>query len=180
VKKFSSSLKEYELPVSAVFFIFGTTGNIIIIVVITCNKDMRNVPNMYVLNLAISNVIYLKVLFSEVCPNKIYDTMVIGDSLCAFFTSCYQMSVGLTANSIAVLSFQLYRVTVNPFDVRVSSQPTWLAAGATICGVWIVAALFSVPAARSHHFYSESILLWCSNCYQRVTIFQLLVSCVLS
>jgi hypothetical protein len=179
VNKFVSFLEQYELPVSAVFFIFGTTGNIIIIMIITCNKDMRTVPNMYILNLAISDIIYLTVLFSEACANRIRDKSIIGDVLCAFFTFCYQMSVGLTANSIAVLSFQRYKVTVNPLDVLVSSQPTWRTTGATICGVWIVAALFSVPAARSRYFCSDSIWLWSSNYYQRVSIFQLLVSCVL-
>jgi hypothetical protein len=179
VKKFVSLLEQFELPVSAVLFIFGTTGNIIIIMIITCNKDMRTVPNMYFLNLATSDIIFLTVLFSEDCVKMIQGMTNMGDSLCAFFTFCYQFSLGLTANSVAVLSFQRYRVTVNPLHVRASSQPTWRATGATICGVWIVAALFSVPAARSRYFCSDSILLWRSNYYQRVTIFQLLVSCVL-
>jgi hypothetical protein len=62
-KNFSSSLKQYELPISAISFLFGLTGNIIIIVIITCNKYMRTVPNMYILNLAISDIIYVTVLW---------------------------------------------------------------------------------------------------------------------
>ena len=105
-ENFSSYLKQYELPVTAVFFIFGTTGNIIIIMIITCNKDMRTHPNMYFLNLAISDIIYLTVLFSEACVSRIHDLGISSDIPCAYFEFCYQMSVGLTANSKAVLSFQ--------------------------------------------------------------------------
>jgi hypothetical protein len=66
---------------------------------------------------------------------------------------------------------------VKPLHVRVSSQLTWRATGATICGVWIVAALFAVPAAVSKCL--KSLILWRANYYQCLIIFQLLVSCVL-
>ena len=178
-KKFSSSLKQYELPVSAIFLIFGTTGNIIIIMIITCNKDMRTVPNMNILNLAISDIIYLTVLFSEICANRIHVLRLGGYILCAYFSFFRRLSVGLTAYSIAVLSVQRYRVTVYPLHVCFSSKPTWLATGATICGVWIVAALFAIPAARSKYLCDKSVFLWRTKYYQRVAIFQLLVSCVL-
>jgi hypothetical protein len=178
VKIFSSSLKQYELPVSAVFFIFGITGNIIIITIITCNKDMRSVPNKYILNLAISDIIYLRVLFSQNCAWIIHMSLS-GYSLCAYFSFFRLLSVDLTAYSISMLSIQRYRVIVNPIQVRVSSKPTWRATGATICGVWIVAALFAIPAARSKYLCVKSILLWRTKYYQRVAIFHLLVPCVL-
>jgi hypothetical protein len=174
----SSFLKQYELPVSAVFFIFGTTGNIIIIMIITCNKDMRTVPNMFILNLAISDIIYLTVLFSEACVYRIRGMSLSGYNLCAYFPFIHRLSVGLAVYSIAVYSIQRYRITVNPLHFRVSSKPKWRATGATICGVWILAALFAIPAARSQYLCVKSITLLLIKYYQLVVIFQLLVSCV--
>ena len=52
-----------HLPVYAVPFIFGTPGNFILLIIIICNKDMRTLPNMYILNLSISDIIYLMVFF---------------------------------------------------------------------------------------------------------------------
>jgi hypothetical protein len=72
-KAVSRFLQQYELPVSAVFFIFGTTGNVILIIIIISNKDMRTVPNMYILNLAISDIIYLTAIFSTAWPDNITD-----------------------------------------------------------------------------------------------------------
>jgi len=58
-------LKHYQVPVYTVPFIFGTTSNVIILIIIMCNKDMRTVSNMYILNLDISNIIYFNGTFLQ-------------------------------------------------------------------------------------------------------------------
>jgi hypothetical protein len=133
---------------------------------------------MYIINLAISDIIYLTVLFSENWVYRIHDMGLSDSGPCAYFSFFRRLSVGLTAYSIAVLSIQRYRVIVNPLHVFVSSKPTWPATGAKVCGVWIVAALFAIPATRSKYLCLISLLLWRKKYYQRVAIFHLLVSCV--
>jgi len=174
--KIDTVLSNYNLPLY-VLFIFGTTGNVIIIIIITCNKDMRTVPNMYILNLAISDIIYLTVLFSASLPDFVY--WLRGNIMCIFLIFCLYMSLSLTVYSIAVLGYHRYRVTVYPLHVCFSSQPKWRDTGATIFGVWIVAALFAIPSARKNNFCGVSLFLVFTYYYQRVTIFRLLVSCVL-
>ena len=140
---------------------------------------MRTVPNMYILNLAISDMIILTLLIYAACANRIPILWVKNEFMCAFLPFCYRMAVGLTTYSIAVLSFQRYRVTVYPLHVRVFSQPTWRATVAKISGVWIVAVLFAIPGARSRYLCDGDILLWRRNYLQYVAVFDLLVSCVL-
>jgi len=50
--------KQYQVTVYAFPFIFGTTGNVILLIIIICNKDMRTVQIMYILNLAIRDIIF--------------------------------------------------------------------------------------------------------------------------
>ena len=171
----SEFLKHYQVPVYAVPFTFGTTGNVILLIIIICNKDMRNVPYMYILNLAISDIIYLTVLFSEACANRISDTWLDGDFMCTFLPFCRRLSAGLSA----VFSIQRYRVTAIPFHVRVSSPVSWLVAVATICAVWILGASFAVPSALSKYLCKEFLTLRQITYYQRVVTFEILVSCVL-
>jgi ABC-type multidrug transport system fused ATPase/permease subunit len=171
--------EHYPLPVSIFVFIFGTTGNVIIIIIITRNKDMRTVPNMYIINLAISNIIYLTLFFLEAFAIRISVTWQEGEIGCGLFAFFSLMSFGLTAYSVAVLSIQRYRVTVNPLKVRVSSQPTWRGTGAIICGVWIVAALFTIPAALPMYGCRLSLYLFLKSYYHHLAIFQILVLCVL-
>jgi len=176
---FPRFLKQYQVPVYAVPFIFGTVSNVILLIIIICNKDMRTVPNMYIINLATSNIIYLTVLFSDVGANRISDSWLKGDVMCTFLPFCRRMSVGLSTYSLALYVFQLYRITVIPFQARVSSPPTWRVTVATICGVWIVAALFAIPSALSKYQCEEFAVLIHITYLQLLVIFELLVSCVL-
>ena len=171
--------RQYKVELYAFPFVFGTISNAILLIIIICNKDMRTLPNMYILNLATSDIIYLTVHFSEAYANIIPDTWLDGVFMCTFFPFCRRLSVGLSAYSVAVYSFQRYRVTVNPFHVRISSPPTWRVTVATICGVWIVAALFAVPSALLKYLCEDVLYFRCITYYQSVVIFELLVSCVL-
>jgi len=175
----SRFLKQYQVPVYAFPFIFGTTGNVILLIIIICNKDMRTVPNMFILNLAISDIMYLTILFSEACANRIFITWLVGEFLCTFLPFCRRLSVGLSAYSVAVYSIQRYRVTVDPFCVRVSPQAACRVTVATVCGVWIVAALFAVPSALANYLCQDYHLSVSKTYYQHVVVFELLVSCVL-
>jgi hypothetical protein len=162
----------------AALFIFGTTGNVILLIIITCNKDMRTVPNMYILNLAISDLFGLTLVFSLGYQIAIYFMLIKSHFITTFILFWSRLSVGLSAYSVAVLSIQRYRVTVNSLHVLVSSQPTWRATAATICGVWIVAALFALPSGFSVHFCTVFPDEICITHCQRVVLFELLVSCV--
>jgi hypothetical protein len=172
-------VQPYILAISAVLFLFGTTFNVILIIMITCNKDMRTVPNMYILNLAVSDLIIVTEKFYYTCAYIFTDIWIQDDILCVFLPFTYRISTGLTSYSVAVYIIQRYTVTVNPLQFHVSSKPSWRTTGATICLLWIVAALLALPAARSKYLFCESTLLWRTNYYKLLTIFQLFVSCVL-
>jgi hypothetical protein len=101
-------IKYVQALVCAVLFIFGTTGKAILLNIIICNKDMQTVTNMYILNLAISDMIFLMAYFAESCTNIISDTWLYGDSTYAFLQFCSSMSDGLSAYNLAVLSIQRY------------------------------------------------------------------------
>ena len=175
----SGFLNHYEVPVYVIPFTFGTTGNVIILIIIICNKDMRTVPNMYIINLAISDIIYLTVIFFELYTNSTPFKREDNNFMCTFLPFFIRLSVCLSAYSLAVFSFQRYRVTANPFHLRVSSQATWRVTVAAICGVWIVSASFAVPSVLSkymcQYFYITNSLTY----YRHVVIFELLASCVI-
>ena len=172
-------LKQYQVEVNAVPFVFGTAGNVILLIITICNKNMRTLPNIYILNLALSDIVYLAVLFSEACANRLKYTWIDVEFMCRFLAFCRRMSVGLSAYSVALYSFQRYRVTVKPFQVRVSSQTAWRGIVAEICAVWILAALFAVPSTLSNNLCTRFVTDNLITYYQHVVIFELLVSCVL-
>jgi hypothetical protein len=169
-----------QVPVCAVLFTFGTSGNVILLIIIISNKDMRTVPNIFIVNLAISDIISLIIHFSAAYEyQNPSNEWKYGDFICKFFPFCYRMSVGLTAYSVAVLSFQRYNVTADPFHIRFSSQTTWRVTVATVCGVWIVAAFSALPSAFSENFCLGCVYTNCKTYYKMVVLFELLVSYVI-
>jgi hypothetical protein len=170
--------KQYQITIYAFPFIFGTTGNIILLIIMICNKDIRTVPNMYVLNLALSDIIYLTVFFSEACANRITDMRMDNEFKCVYFPFFRRMTVVLSGYSVALYSFQRYRVTVSPLQVLVSSQPKCCIV-AIFCRVWIVAALFAIPSTLIRYLCQRTFPFSSITYYQRVVIFELLVSCIL-
>jgi hypothetical protein len=172
-------IEEYKAIIVNFIFLFGTTSNVIILIIIICNKDMRTVPNMYILNLVISDIIYLTVHFSDLYVNEIYDSLADVDftSMCSFLQFCSNLSVGLSVYSVAVLSIQRYTVTVNPFLVHVSSKSTWRVTVASIFGVWILAAIFAVPSTFPRFLCGKDFLRELRY-YKLLIIFDLIVFCV--
>jgi hypothetical protein len=71
-------------------------------------------PNMYILNVAITDMFILTVLFIYACANRILDIRQHDDILCGLIPFCYGMPVGLTTNHLALFGIQQYRVTVDP------------------------------------------------------------------
>jgi hypothetical protein len=80
-------------------------------------------------------------------------------------------------HSVALLSIQQYIVQVNSFEIRVSS-PRWRVTVATACGVWIVAALYTVSSTLSQFLCEEFESLHRIMYYQLVVMYELLVSCL--
>jgi hypothetical protein len=157
---------------------FGTTGNVIILIIIISNKDMRTVPNMYIINLVISGLFILALYFSLLCAYRITDTLVLPDFFIALLTFCSQMAKGLSAYSVAMLSFQRYRVTMNHVYVRVPSQLTWRIAVAELGKMWIVAALFSLPSTIIYFLIQKNVIFEGVTYVKYVVLFELLVTCV--
>jgi gastrin-releasing peptide receptor len=138
---------------------------------------MRTVPNMHILNLAVSDIIILALNFYYAFADRFPGIWPEHEILCVFLPFIYRLSTGLSAYSNALYSIQRYRVTVNPLQFHVSSQPTWRATVATICLLWIVAALLAIPEARLNYLFRGSTNLLHINYYQLLTVYHLLVSC---
>jgi len=91
-------VEQYKLPIFAIIFMLGTIGNVISLIITIPNKDMRTVPNMYILNLAISDIICLTAVFTN--------SWLHVDILCTSLQFCNRISVGLTTTFITVLSIR--------------------------------------------------------------------------
>jgi hypothetical protein len=178
--KLYTFLQHYiPVPVFVAVFTFGAAGNVALLLIIICNREMRTLPNMYIFNLALSDLISLTVNTPILHAYLMSSGWYYDSDLCHIFAFFIRLSVGLSAYFVALLSIQRYYVTVNPLQYRTSSQGTWRVAVATVCGVWILAAVFAIPSVFLEHADIYCNYIDNTKYYKRVVLFELLVSCIL-
>ncbi|PSN44465.1 hypothetical protein C0J52_10967 [Blattella germanica] len=162
-------------------FVFGAVGNVILLFITMSNREMRTEPNMYIFNLALCDLLSLSANLPISQVHWFIDTWEFGEFLCKFFMFCRRLTVGVSAYSVAILSIQRYHVTVNPIQNRVEQHcmAKWHVPLLNILAVWVLAAAFALPSAFSASAKRVCGMFYSSSYYQKVVIFELVVSCIL-
>uniref|UniRef100_A0A665X4J3 Prokineticin receptor 2-like n=2 Tax=Echeneis naucrates TaxID=173247 RepID=A0A665X4J3_ECHNA len=127
-------------------------GNFIFIATLTRYKKLRNLTNLLIANLAISDFIV-----AVVCCPFLVDYYVVkqlswnhGMVLCASINYLQTVSLYVSTNALLAIAVDRYMAIVHPLRPRMKYQTAYC----LITGVWIVPILISVPSA---YFASETM-----------------------
>ncbi|XP_012533241.1 neuropeptide CCHamide-2 receptor [Monomorium pharaonis] len=142
----------YYVPV--LFFlilIVGVVGNGILILILLCHASMRNIPNTYVLSLALGDllVIVISVPFTSVVYT--FESWPWGLTICKVSEYVKDISIGVSVFTLAALSAERYCAIVNPIRRHVaglSAKPLTILMASLI---WVLAIVLALPAV----LYSE-------------------------
>ncbi|KAM4729910.1 prokineticin receptor 1b [Anableps anableps] len=127
-------------------------GNFIFVATLTRYKKLRNLTNLLIANLAISDFIV-----AVVCCPFLVDYYVVkqlswdhGLVLCASVNYLRTVSLHVSTNALLAIAFDRYMALVHPLKPRMKYQTAYC----LITGVWIVPILISIPSA---YFASETM-----------------------
>ncbi|XP_069696525.1 uncharacterized protein [Periplaneta americana] len=169
----------YVQPVIYILlFIFGTVGNVAVLVVIICNSEMHTVPNIYILNLAVSDLILLTMNTILSYINAESESWQLGEVCCKMFGFFRHSSIGVSAYLISVMSIQRYQVISKPLHSRHQSM-TRIVTISTILGVWAICSLFAIPYTLAMHVDDVCSVYDSWKYFQKVVVFGLVVFCIL-
>ncbi|KAK7058728.1 7 transmembrane receptor (rhodopsin) [Halocaridina rubra] len=129
----------------AIIFVVGVIGNGTLIIIFIKNKTLRNVPNTYIISLALGDLLVL--FFTVPFVSFIYtdESWQYGTFECKFSEMVRDISVGVTVFTLTALSADRYLAIVSPVRKAVGA-----AGGATLqvtVAIWILAILLATPAA---------------------------------
>uniref|UniRef100_A0A8C4T8Z1 Prokineticin receptor 1b n=2 Tax=Erpetoichthys calabaricus TaxID=27687 RepID=A0A8C4T8Z1_ERPCA len=120
-------------------------GNILFIVALARYKKLRNLTNLLIANLAISDFIV-----SIVCCPFLVDYYVVkqlswhhGLVLCASVNYLRTVSLYVSTNALLAIAVDRYLAIVHPLRPRMKYQTAYC----LITGVWIIPILIAVPSA---------------------------------
>ncbi|XP_035680502.1 somatostatin receptor type 2-like [Branchiostoma floridae] len=140
---FPSALESTVLPILYCFLCaFGLSGNVLVIYVVSNFSKMRTVANVYLLNLAVADVLFLLVL-PFLATDVILMAWPFGDFMCRSVVLATNINGFASFFSLAVLSVDRYYATVQPLQSlqhRTVSKARWVSVG-----VWTVALVLVCP-----------------------------------
>ncbi|XP_076587321.1 neuropeptide FF receptor 1 like 2 [Chaetodon auriga] len=129
----------------AYFFIFllCMVGNILVCLIVLENRRMRTVTNLFILNLAISDL-----LVGIFCiPTTLVDNLITGwpfsNTVCKMSGFVQGVSVSASVFTLVAIAAERFRCIVYPLQPK----PTVLVAKAAIVLIWVLAAVIMCPAA---------------------------------
>uniref|UniRef100_A0A8C1NZJ1 Prokineticin receptor 1b n=1 Tax=Cyprinus carpio TaxID=7962 RepID=A0A8C1NZJ1_CYPCA len=120
-------------------------GNFLFIATLARYKKLRNLTNLLIANLAISDFIV-----AVVCCPFLVDYYVVkqlswdhGKVLCASVNYLRTVSLHVSTNALLAIAVDRYMAIVHPLRPRMKHQTAYC----LITGVWIVPVLISIPSA---------------------------------
>lgn len=123
----------------------GLLGNIMLVKIFLTNSAMRNVPNIFISNLAAGDLLLLLTCVPVDASRYFFDEWVFGKLGCKLIPAIQLTSVGVSVFTLTALGADRYRAIVNPMDMQTSGVLLWTSLKAV--GIWVVSVLLAVPEA---------------------------------
>ncbi|XP_061191207.1 somatostatin receptor type 2-like [Saccostrea echinata] len=158
--EFISDNSETESNVLVVIYILigltGLLGNILVIYVILKSPKMRTVTNMYIFNLALSDLIFL-LHIAMITTTTIVKHWVFGEALCKIFFTTVAITSFSSVLTLTSLSVDRYIAVCKPVISQKHRQP--MKAVFVIVVIWTLSLLLSMPiilfSRRTSHPFLE-------------------------
>ncbi|XP_040832016.1 neuropeptide FF receptor 1, partial [Ochotona curzoniae] len=161
-----SSYYQHSSPVAAMFivayvliFLLCMVGNALVCFTVLRNRHMRTVTNMFILNLAVSDL-----LVGIFCmPTTLVDNLITGwpfdNATCKMSGLVQGMSVSASVFTLVAIAVERFRCIVHPFREKLTLRKALV----TIGVIWALALLIMCPSAvtltvtrEEHHFMVDA------------------------
>ncbi|XP_062971228.1 C-C chemokine receptor type 3 [Cynocephalus volans] len=142
-------------PLYFLVFIIGLLGNVVVVVILTKYRRLRIMTNIYLLNLAISDLLFLFTLPFWVYYVK-WDTWVFGNFMCKLFSGLYHIGLYSEIFFIILLTIDRYLAIVHAvFALRARTVTLGIITSTVTWGLAGLAALPEFIFYESQGWYGE-------------------------
>ncbi|XP_062056124.1 C-C chemokine receptor type 1 [Lepus europaeus] len=157
-------------PLYSLVFVIGLVGNVLVVLVLMKYKRLRSMTSIYLLNLAISDLLFLFTLPFWI-DYRLKDDWVFGDVLCKLLSGLYYVGLYSEVFFIILLTIDRYLAIVHAvFALRARTVSFSII---TSIVTWALTILAAIPGFRfsktqwefthytcSLHFPHESLRQW--------------------
>ncbi|KAK9973981.1 hypothetical protein ABG768_022094 [Culter alburnus] len=131
----------------------GLVGNLLVIYVVVKNQQMKTVTNLYIVNLATTDILFLVCCVPFTATLYTLPSWIFGDFMCRLVNYLQQVTAQATCITLSAMSVDRFYVTVYPLQSLHHRTPQM---ALTVCTtIWICSLLLSVPIALYQHTESS-------------------------
>lgn len=151
---YSDRPETYIVPI--VFFLIlliGLTGNGVLALTILRHTNMRNVPNTYVLSLALGDLLVIVTCVPFTFTVYILDSWPFGLLLCKLSECAKDVSIGVSVFTLTALSADRFFAIVDPMrklHVTGSGRRATRFTAIVAVLIWVLAIICAIPASFSY------------------------------
>lgn len=136
-EKFHPAIQYLFISYYAIVFFSGLIGNVIIISAVYKFKRMRTVVNTFLVNLAISDVLFVCLSIFDGL-SFLYNEWIFGDLMCRLQSTFIEISYTVSICTLTVVAIERYISICHPHKLKRTSKQAL-----KVCaGVWLFAFLF--------------------------------------
>ncbi|XP_071133062.1 RYamide receptor-like [Mytilus edulis] len=141
-QKISHFLQTIFIFLYSIIVVIAIGGNSIVCYLVYAYKRMRTIPNYFLVNLAISDIIMaiFCIPFTFVA-NLLLNYWPFGETMCPLVSYLQMVAVFLSAYTLVAMSFDRYIVIVHPFRPRITTRKTLC----VIIIIWILSLSIPIP-----------------------------------
>lgn len=152
----ANRLETYIVPVLfAVIFLIGVLGNGTLVLIFARHRNMRNVPNTYIISLALGDLLLIVTCVPFTSTVYTFDSWPYGTTICKISETAKDVSVGVSVFTLTALSAERYCAISNPIRRRISSKPFTIVIAVAI---WLAATLLALPSAALSHLRAARLV----------------------
>uniref|UniRef100_A0A914HR17 G-protein coupled receptors family 1 profile domain-containing protein n=1 Tax=Globodera rostochiensis TaxID=31243 RepID=A0A914HR17_GLORO len=122
-------------------FVLGLLGNLAIVIVTIRCQHLRSVQNIFILNLAISDIIVCLLSLPFTPVSYIYKEWLFGSAICHLLPMVQAASVFVSTFSLSAIAIDRYWLVLYPHSGSISPAKATVVAAV----LWLLSVLISVP-----------------------------------
>ncbi|ESO91015.1 hypothetical protein LOTGIDRAFT_122499 [Lottia gigantea] len=142
---YSTSFQLIAATISAIIFIVGLIGNVLVVIVIARTRSMHTPTNCYLLSLAVADILVLLSATLPAIPEPFFqiDEWRFGRVLCSLLIFLQYLGVDASSASITAFTVERYFAICKP--MRAQTMCTVNRAKKIIVGIWILTTIYCSP-----------------------------------
>ncbi|GAB0099441.1 uncharacterized protein DMENIID0001_152990 [Sergentomyia squamirostris] len=161
-----------QITLYALIFLLAVIGNSLVILTLVQNKRMRTITNVFLLNLAVSDLLLGVLCMPFTLVGTLLRNFVFGELMCKFLPFLQAATVAVSAWTLVVISVERYYAICHPLRSRrwQTLSHSYKLIAVIWCGSLVFMspiAFFSclIPISQGHHKCREQ---WPAKEYERM------------